>query len=223
MISETSNSSQASLQSIPETSGRSRSDMGQADFIALMLAQMKNQDPTKPLDPNEFMGQLAQFSTVNGIQELKQSFDSLASVMVSDQSIKAAGLVGHSVMVPGNSGFLETGGAISGQALLDSSVTDLNIKIYDQQGALVRTIPMSAQAAGRVSFKWDGFMDSGDPAPPGNYKIVAEVQVNDTVQEAALEIRTQVESVSLNPYNGGILLNLDNGSTVPWESIQTIL
>ena len=223
MINEASSSVPATLQSLPETSGRSRADMGQADFIELMLAQMKNQDPTKPLDPNEFMGQLAQFSTVNGIEELKQSFDNLASVMISDQAIKAAGLVGHDVMMPGDSGFLEPGGDIAGQVLLDQSVTDLNIRIYDQQGDLVRTIPMSGQAAGGVKFKWDGFMESGDLAPPGNYKIVAEVQAEDAVQQAAMEIRTRVESVSLNPYNGGILLNLDNDTTVPWEAIQTIM
>jgi flagellar basal-body rod modification protein FlgD len=223
MINEVSNPDLATLQSTPGATGRSSSDMGQADFLELMLAQMKNQDPTKPLDPNEFMSQLAQFSTVNGIEELKQSFDSLASVLISDQSLKAAGLVGHDVMMPGNSGFLEEGGDIAGQVLLNDSVADMNIKIYDSQGSLVRTIPMSGQAAGRVQFKWDGFMENGQPALPGNYEVVAEVLVGDTVQEAALEIRTRVESVSLNPYSGGILLNLDNGSTVPWEAIQTIM
>ena len=223
MINEVSTPDSAAFQSAPEATGRSSSDMGQEDFLELMLAQMKNQDPTKPLDPNEFMSQLAEFSTVNGIEELRQSFDSLAAVLVSDQSLKAAGLVGHSVMMPGNSGVLEEGGDIAGQVLLNDSVSDMNIKIYDAQGSLVRTIPMSSQAAGAVQFKWDGFMDSGDPALPGNYKVVAEVQVGDTVQEAAVEIRSRVESVSLNPYNGGILLNLDNGSTVPWETIQTIM
>ncbi len=223
MINEVSNPDLAALQSTPEATGRSSSDMGQEDFLELMLAQMKNQDPTKPLDPNEFMSQLAQFSTVNGIEELKQSFDSLASVLISDQSLKAAGLVGHEVMMPGNTAVLEEGGDIAGQVLLNDSVTDMNIKIYDAQGSLVRTIPMSAQAAGQVQFKWDGFMESGDPAGPGTYRIVAEVLVGDTVQEAAVEMRTRVESVSLNPYNGGILLNLDNGSTVPWEAIQTIM
>lgn len=223
MINETSNAAPVALQPAPEPAAPSGSDMGQADFLELMLAQMKNQDPTKPLDPNEFMSQLAQFSTVNGIEELKQSFDYLASVLISDQSLKAAGLVGHDVMMPGNSGFLDAGGNIAGQVLLNDSVTDLNIKIYDAQGALVRTIPMSGQAAGLVQFKWDGFMESGDPALPGNYRIVAEALVGDTVQEAAIEIRTRVESVSLNPYSGGILLNLDNGATVPWEAIQTIM
>ncbi|WP_456374382.1 flagellar hook assembly protein FlgD [Thiolapillus sp.] len=222
MINDVSNPDLGAMQAAPESTGRPSSDMGQADFLELMLAQMKNQDPTKPLDPNDFMSQLAQFSTVNGIEELKQSFDNLANILVSDQSLKAAALVGHEVMMPGNSAFLEEGGDVAGQVLLNDSVTDMNIKIYDAQGSLVRTIPMSAQGAGLVQFKWDGFMESGDPASPGNYKIIAEVLVGDTVQEAALELRAQVQSVSLSPY-GGILLNLDNGSSVPWESIQTIM
>ncbi|WP_456408033.1 flagellar hook assembly protein FlgD [Thiolapillus sp.] len=225
MISETSNQFLTELQAPAESSGKGRSsaDMGQQDFIELMLAQMKNQDPTKPLDPNDFMSQLAQFSTVNGIQELKQSFDSLAATLATDQSFKAASMVGHDVMTAGNSSVLEEGGNIAGQVLLNESVTDMNIKIYDPQGSLVRTIAMGGQSAGVVQFKWDGFAESGDPSLPGNYRLVAEVEVNGNTQEAAMEVRSRVESVSLSPYGGGILLNLDNGDTVPMDAIQTIM
>ncbi len=202
--------------------GRSSSDMGQADFLELMLAQMKNQDPTKPLDPNEFMSQLAEFSTVNGIQELQQSFDALAATLTTDQTLKAASMIGHAVMTPGDSSVLEEGGNIVGQVLLNGSTPDLNIKIYDPQGSLVRTIPMGNNAAGAVLFKWDGFAEDGSAAVPGNYRIVAEVEVDGSVQEAAMEVRSKVDSVSLNPY-GGILLNLDNGTSIPLEAIQTIM
>ena len=225
MINETNtNSALAALQGPPETkgSGRSSSDMGQQDFIALMLAQMKNQDPTKPLDPNDFMSQLAQYSTVSGIQELKQSFDAMAAMLSTDQSLKATGMVGHDVMTPGNTGVLEEGGNVAGQVLLDSSVTDLNIKIYDAQGSLIRTIPMGGQGAGAAQFKWDGFAEDGNPALPGDYKLVAEVEVDGSVQEAAMEVRSRVESVSLSPY-GGILLNLDNGDSISLDAIQTIM
>ncbi|WP_457666099.1 flagellar hook assembly protein FlgD [Thiolapillus sp.] len=225
MINETNtNNALAALQGTPDTkdTGRSSADMGQQDFIALMLAQMKNQDPTKPLDPNDFMSQLAQYSTVNGIQELKQSFDSMAAMLSTDQSLKATGMVGHDVMTPGNAAVLEEGGNVAGQVLLDSSVTDLNIKIYDPQGSLIRTIPMGGQGAGVAKFKWDGFGEDGNPALPGNYKLVAEVEVDGNVQEAAMEIRSRVESVSLSPY-GGILLNLNNGDSISLDAIQTIM
>lgn len=225
MINETSNQYPAGLQAPPELAGRGRSsaDMGQQDFIQLMLAQMKNQDPTKPLDPNDFMSQLAQFSTVNGIQELKQSFDSMAATLATDQTFKAASMVGHDVMTPGNDSVLAEDGSIAGQVLLPESVTDMSIKIYDAQGSLVRTIAMGGQSAGAVQFKWDGFGEDGNPSLPGNYRLVAEVEFEGTTHEAAMEVRSRVESVSLSPYGGGILLNLDNGTTVPLEAIQTIM
>ncbi|WP_456378759.1 flagellar hook assembly protein FlgD [Thiolapillus sp.] len=224
MINEATNNIYDAFGAPPEAegTGRSSADMGQADFLELMLAQMKNQDPTKPLDPNEFMSQLAEFSTVNGIQELQQSFDSLAATLTTDQTLKAASMIGYSVMTPGDTSVLEEGGNIAGQVLLNGSTANMNIKIYDSQGSLVRTIPMGNQAAGAVPFKWDGFAEDGSPAAPGNYRMVAEVEVDGSVQEAAMEVRSKVDSVSFNPY-GGILLNLDNNTSIPLEAIQTIM
>lgn len=224
MINEAGSSNPlAFLQSQPEVRERGNDDMGQSDFIELMLAQMKNQDPTKPLDPNEFMSQLAQFSTVNGIQELKQSVDAMASMLASDQSIKAATLVGREVMSPGNRGTLAEGGSIDGQVVLGGSATDLNIKVYSESGILVRTISMGGHGAGTVPFKWDGFAEDGSPAPAGNYQIVAEVEMGGEIREAQVEMRTGVRSVSLGPYGGDLMLNLENGSSVPLSAIQQIL
>jgi len=224
MINEaTSSNPLAFLQAKPEVKEKGGDDMGQSDFIELMLAQMKNQDPTKPLDPNEFMSQLAQFSTVNGIQELKQSVDSMASMLASDQSVKAATLVGRQVMSPGNLAILEKGGGVDGQVVLASSVTDLDIKVYSESGALVRTIPMGGQSAGSVPFKWDGFAEDGSPAPVGNYRIVAEVEAGEQTREAQVEMPTGVQSVSLSPFGGELMLNLENGSSVPLSAIQQIL
>ena len=81
---------------------------------------------------------------------------------------------------------------------------------------------MGGQGAGAAQFKWDGFAEDGNPALPGNYKLVAEVEVDGSVQEAAMEVRSRVESVSLSPY-GGILLNLDNGDSISLDAIQTIM
>ena len=224
MINEaTSSNPLAFLQAKPEVKEKGGDDMGQSDFIELMLAQMKNQDPTKPLDPNEFMSQLAQFSTVNGIQELKQSVDAMAGMLTSDQSIKAATLVGHQVMSPGNRGTLVEGGGIEGRVMLDGSATDLNIKVYSESGVLVRTIPMGGHGAGAVPFKWDGFAEDGNAAPPGNYRIVAEIESGEETGEATVEMRTGVQSVSLSPYGGELVLNLENGSSVPLSAVQQIL
>lgn len=226
MITETAaNNPLAFLQPKPDEKAREKGkdEMGQSDFIELMIAQMKNQDPTKPLDPNEFMSQLAQFSTVNGIQELQKTVESLVEMMATDQSIKAAGLVGHEVMAEGGAAQFVPGGTISGQVELDGSATDVTVKIYGENGALVRTIPLGVQGEGKVPFKWDGFAEDGSVAPPGNYRLVAEVERNGETQQATLKLRTRVESVSLSPYGGDLTLNLANGSSVPLASIQEIL
>ena len=83
------------LNSAAGLKGASSQELNQTDFIELLVAQVKNQDPSKPMEPSQFMNQLAQFSTVNGVQELKGSFDGLAEKLSSGQSIQAAGLVGR--------------------------------------------------------------------------------------------------------------------------------
>jgi flagellar basal-body rod modification protein FlgD len=224
MINETTQTDPlAFLQPQQETKTQGNNDLGQADFLELMVAQLENQDPTEPLDANEFMSQLSQFSAVNGIQELNQSFESLAAALSADQTFKAASLVGRSVMSPGASAVLEPGGDVAGQVVLEESVTDLNIQVYDPSGALVRTLPMGGRPAGPVQFRWDGFADSGDPVLPGRYRLVAEAQINGEIHQVATEVRAQVDSDSLGANGGGVLLNLDNGTTVSMDSIQTIL
>ena len=79
-------------------------ELSQGDFIELLVAQVKNQDPTKPMDPGQFMTQLTQSSVVNGINELQKSFDTLANKLSSDQSLQAANLVGRTVLLTSDQG-----------------------------------------------------------------------------------------------------------------------
>src|SRR6476619_7844041 len=83
--------------------------LGQADFLRLMTEQLKNQDPLKPLDNAQFLGQLAQFSTVQGIDSMQGAMNSMASVMENDQALRAAALVGHDALVNADSLTLAAG------------------------------------------------------------------------------------------------------------------
>ncbi len=203
--------------------GGKKQELGQSSFIKLMVAQMKNQDPTKPLDPNQFMSQLAQFSTVNGILELQKTVESVAQGMVADQSVRAAGLVGHEVLAEGGTADLATGGSVAGVVQLDASTSDLTLKIYGDNGALVRTLPMGSHQAGRVPFQWDGFADDGAAARPGRYRIVAEAADQDGVHQAVVALPQKVESVAIPPPGGELELNLSSGATIPLSGVQEIL
>ncbi len=203
-------------------SGESASEMGQADFIELLVAQIKNQDPTKPLEPSQFMNQLAQFSTVNGIQELKDSFDLLAGKLSSEQSLQAASLVGRNVLVPGGQALLTAGGTVNGKVELPQQSADLSLRIINPQGVEVRTLPLGGHDQGAVQFQWDGFADDGSAVPPGKYTVIAEALIDGNQQAVVVEMETRVDSITLNQDGLGTTLNLASGASVPLSFVEEI-
>ena len=202
--------------------GQSAKNLGQADFIELLVAQIKNQDPTKPLEPSQFMSQLAQFSTVNGVQELKTSFDALAGKLSSEQSLQAAGLVGRGVLVPGGVGLLTAGGSISGQLDLPQSTSQLNLRIMDEYGVDVRHLSLGGSGEGPVQFQWDGLADDGSSVLPGRYTVIAEALIDGELQAVEAAVDTRVTSVTLSQDGSAPLLNLESGDALPLSNVQKI-
>ncbi len=205
-----------------EAFGQSAQNLGQADFIELLVAQIKNQDPTKPLEPSQFMSQLAQFSTVNGVQELKTSFDALAGKLSSEQSLQAAGLVGRDVLVPGGMGLLTAGGSISGQVNLPQSTSQLNLRIMDEHGVDVRHLSLGGSSEGPFQFQWDGLADDGSSVLPGRYTVIAEALIDGELQAVETAVDTRVTSVTLSQDGSAPLLNLESGDALPLSNVQKI-
>lgn len=174
-----------------------RTTLGQDSFLKLLTTQMENQDPTKPLDSAEFFGQLAQFSTVEGVQDLRSSFESLATSMRASQVLQASTLVGHQVLVSASNVAVEAGGRVQGQISLDSAADNVQINISDSAGRLVRSFPMGAQGRGEAPFIWDGADQEGEPVPSGDYNISVEVQQDGESRASRPFVWTQVDSVTL--------------------------
>ena len=128
------------------TASKSKTDgMGQADFLRLMTEQMKNQDPLNPLKGNEFLGQLAQFSTVQGIENMQQAMSAMASVMENDQSLRAASLVGRDALVEVDKVKLAEGAGANGEIVATHS-GPVQLEVVGAGGQVVRRI--SVEAAG---------------------------------------------------------------------------
>jgi len=203
-----------------------KNELNQSDFIELLVAQVKNQDPTKPMDPSEFMNQLTQSSMVNGLNELQNSFDELATKLSSDQSLQAAALVGKSVLVDGGQGLLTAGGSVSGQLNLQEQASDVTLNIFNSFGEQVKTLPLGGHDVGKLSFKWDGFADDGSVTPAGHYLVTAEALINGSRQAISVSLEERIESISLN--NGadgspaGTFLNLASGQTVTLNDVTQI-
>lgn len=132
-------------------------EMGQDEFLKLMIAELNNQNPLDPQDNGEFIAQLAQFSTVEGLDKLNGTAETMSDGMRSSQALQASSLVGQSVIVEGNElGLLLNKGIVSGYSDLPESATDLKLTIEDENGVLLEQIPLGSHAAGELSVRWDG-------------------------------------------------------------------
>lgn len=197
-----------------------KKELGQEDFLRLMTAQLKNQDPFKPMENGEFLSQIAQFTTVSGIQEMQQSFADLATSLSSNQTLQAASLVGRSVLVPSDTGYLSSDGYLLGGAELPAS-GQLIVDIVDAGGQVVRTIDYGTFPAGTARFAWDGLDAGGQAMAEGSYGIRARLVQGNSQQSVSTLAVGQVASVVLE--NGGITLDLLGLTPVELSDVQQIL
>jgi flagellar basal-body rod modification protein FlgD len=199
-----------------------RNELGQDEFMELMVAQMENQDPMDPMENGDFLAQLAQISAASGIDELNSSFDGLSSSITSDQGLQAASLVGRTVVVPTDAAVLSAGGSVQGEISLPASTSSLSVSISDSNGVLVRRIDLNTQQAGQVPFSWDGLLEDGTYADPGVYQINAEAPINGESQALATQVQANVDSVVLGG-SQGLLLNLAGLGAYQFSEVQQIL
>src|SRR6202166_3764861 len=166
--SSTSSSNSGSASTLDATT------LGGTNFLTLMLAQLKNQDPTSPVDSNTFLSQLASLSTVQGITQLNTSFGSLSSSLVSSQALQASSLLGHQALVSSTTANLTASGTVTGAVSVPQTTSQAVLNISDSSGALVRQISLGAQSAGMANFTWDGKEQDGSQAPAGQYTLSAQ-------------------------------------------------
>lgn len=198
-------------------------ELDQESFLKLMVAQLNNQDPTKPLDSNQFYSQMAQFSAVAGIQDLQTSFSQMASALSSNQALQASSLVGRDVLVSSSAGVLPSGGAMTGKINLPASTTELIVGVYDESGQLVRKLSLGNHAAGEVNFSWDGLTDTGEPATAGVYQIKAEAVIDGNNYAVETLTTARVNSVTLGGSGGAIVLNLGELGDVDLGAVRQIM
>lgn len=187
-----------------------KDELGQDAFLKLMIAQIKNQDPTKPSDPSEFLGQLAQFSTVSGIQNMQDSISSLSSALRGSQVLSGTTLVGHAVMAVGDTAELGDAGSVIGATTIPAGASEASILITDSAGAQVARVPVSTQQ-GEADFTWDGTNGLGERVPAGTYHFAAVANVGGSTQQLETQLASYVHSVSIDPDNYELTLNTDIG------------
>jgi flagellar basal-body rod modification protein FlgD len=197
--------------------------LGGTDFLTLMLAQLQNQDPTSPVDSNEFLSQLASLSEVQGINQLNTSFTALSSSLVSSQALQASSLLGHQAMVASSTASLSSaGGTISGAVSVPQTSSQVVLNIKNSAGVLVQSINLGAQSAGLADFSWNGQTSSGSAAPAGTYTLSAQVSGVSGGTAITTLVSGTVNSVTMGSGSSGLTLNVAGLGSVPFSSVQQI-
>ena len=188
-------------------------------FLKLLVTQMKNQDPLNPLDNAQVTSQLAQISTVNGIEKLNATIETMASSFNAGQSLQAANMIGKDVLVPGSVLQVAGGGGIFGVDLAQAA-DQVKVTIHDASGRAIRTMDLDPQAAGPLALAWDGKTADGTQAADGAYSISVSALRGDQKIDAQPLAFGSVQSVSQG--NEGVRLNVGTLGTVGLTDIKQI-
>lgn len=192
-----------------------RTEMGQQDFLRLMTEQLKNQDPLKPMDQGEFIGQMAQFSTVKGIEQLNMGLTNLSYLMGESQALQAASMAGRTAYIGTDIATLEGESGVHG-AITAPTAGPVTIEVRTPGGQLVRSFVVEAGAGGAVDFHWDGLNANGERSANGEYRITAKQ--NNTA--AQVQVATRIDSVSYT--SQGVVLNLVGVGPATFDRITRI-
>ncbi|ROH86141.1 flagellar hook assembly protein FlgD [Pseudomethylobacillus aquaticus] len=189
-------------------------------FLKLLVTQMKNQDPLNPLDNAQVTSQMAQLSTVTGIEKLNSTMSGLIGSVQASQALQASSAIGREVQLPGNSLALNNGAASPFIVELPSSAEKVSAQIHNSAGVLVREIALGALPAGNSNASWDGLDNTGAKLPDGHYKLTVQASQSGKTVDVSTQVRDVVTGVA-NTAQGVELLLSRSGST-PIGQVQQI-
>jgi len=192
------------------------------DFLQLITAQMKAQNPLQPADPTQFLSQLEQMSQVSSMQSMQGSLSSLQTSLQSTQVANGAAMIGQTVLTPVNSAMLDSnGGSINGAVVVPSGAKALTVSINDSHGSLINTFQVAPSASGLTNFTWNGTNINGAAVPAGQYTITATS--TDGVKNTTLTplVAAKITSVTVDPSTSALDVTTENG-TVPLSSVVAL-
>lgn len=214
------NSVTAAQTAAAASSATTQAGITQDRFLKLLVTQMKNQDPLNPLDNAQVTSQMAQLSTVTGVDKLNATVQALSASMATSQSLQAASMIGHAALVPGKKIDL-VGGKSDAAVELTQPADKLAVTIEDSKGNVVRSLQLGAQDTGVVSFKWDGLDNNGTAVADGSYKFSAQAELAGKKNAPTTLSYGLVDSVSLAA--GGAKLSMGSLGEVGLDSVRRIL
>lgn len=192
--------------------------MGKDAFLQLLVTQLENQDPLNPTENTEFVAQLAQFSSLEGIHNLNATMDGMAEGISSLQGFSTSGLIGRVVKAQTSQVEFDGTNAMNLGYTLSGDAANMHLSVYDPSGKVVRTIELGTKKAGSHEISWDGKDKNGKLLPAGTYAISAAAEdANGVDVDAETELIGYVTGVNMRDSKIYV-----NGTAVSKDSIKEI-
>jgi len=213
------NTTAATTSKATGTTATSNADSEQR-FLKLLVTQLNNQDPLNPMQNAELTSQLAQMSTVSGIEKMNATLSSLMSQGTSSQVLQAASLIGTTVLAPGGS--VKAGeGATPFAVDLAAAASKVTMTVTDAAGSVVRTTDLGAMAQGVNALRWDGMDNNGAAVAAGAYQVQFTAANGSNAVAATALTFGQVGSVKQG--SSGVALDLADGRSASLADVRNIL
>ncbi len=195
--------------------------LGQQDFLELLVAQMENQDPTKPMDNFQFLSQIAQFGMVDGIQGLQSSFGTVADSFKQSQLLQASSLLDRDVLAESNVGTFTATENIRGIVNVTDPTSQVTVEIRSSAGVLVDSFQLGGSTGGEMAYEWDGLGQNGEALPYGQYFVHAKGLSNGEPTNLSVDTLNRVESITIDE-QALVSLTLTSGETVDLAAVKEI-
>lgn len=190
-------------------------------FLKLLVTQLNNQDPLNPLDNAQLTSQLAQMSTVSGIEKLNSAFQAMLAQSGSSQVLQSASMIGRTVLVPGSELTLKKGADAPFAIDMPQSADSVKVTLTNAAGDTVRTFDLGSLPQGVKTLSWDGLTDAGASVASGSYTVKVVAASGDAKVAASALTYSSVTSVSQG--GNGVALDLVAGGKAALGDVRLIL
>jgi len=201
------------LTEMPQERSKPKNTLGKDDFLKLLMAQLNNQDPLKPMEHQEFSAQLAQFGSLEQLQNIHKGIENLQGGMGNESKISAIGMIGKQVRANGNEVDLMEGQSVNLTFGKKEGINPIKAQVYSEGGKMVREMDIDPRTqSGEIN--WDGKDQDGKVLPSGKYTFrVQGVGLSGQAEELGAELSGRVTAVEMNGNNPVLVVQTASGTS----------
>ncbi len=195
--------------------------VSQEDFLKLLITQLQHQDPMEPQDSQQFASQLAQFTSLEELQNLNhtttQGVEANLMLAQTINNTMAATMIGKEVKAIGNTIKLEQGSTPQLSFQTGGHADSVEITIRDVAGQIVDTISMADVTKGDHTIVWDGKNSDGQEIPSGNYTF--SVNATNAAGEEIASDTVMMGLIEAVRYGSTGAIFIVNGEEIPFSKV----